>query len=337
MFLPLLVAATVAQEPVPTVMRHVALVPAESVAVHMAGSSAAPVSGGPVLPVVLVPGLVGSAYGFRHIIPDLAARGPVYVIDPLGTGSSSSPEDADYSLTAQSVRIGDVASALGVRRAIFACHSTGASMCYRLAHDRPGLVAGIVSINGGPTENVKTPGLSLALTFAPLISLFGGDGWARGKVEDGLKKSSADQSWVTDDVVLGYTAHYKGGVKAVLRTLKRMSDAKEPAPLAPMLPSIATPIHLLIGVGTTEGATKPEEIETLGTLPSFSVDSIAGAGQYIQEERPAAVVDAIGLMARLITPPPQPSVGRPTLRSPVAAEPPRPTSGGRPESSPPGG
>lgn len=334
MLLPLLVAAVAVQEPAPTVMRHVAIVPAESVAVHMAGSSVRQVSGRTELPLVIVPGMVGSAYSYRRIIPELAATRAVYVIDPLGTGSSSSPEDADYSLTAQSVRIAEVAAAIGLRKAVFVCHSTGAAICYRLAHERPGLVAGIVSINGGPAEEVKTPGLSLALTFAPLISLFGGDGWARGKVEDGLKKSSYDPSWVTDEVVLGYTAHYRGGVKAVLRTLKRMSDAKEPERLEPLLPDITAPVHLLVGAGSTTGATKPEEIETLGTLPFFSVDSIAGSGQYIQEERPDAVVAAIGLMSQLITPPPAPALGRPTIRPPATTDPPRPTSGGRPEAPP---
>jgi pimeloyl-ACP methyl ester carboxylesterase len=320
-------AAMFAQEPAPTVLRHVAPVPAESIAVHIAGSGVIQVSGGR-LPIVLVPGLLGSAYGFRHVIPELARTYTVYVIDPLGTGSSSAPEKADYSLTAQAGRVGDAVRALGIRRAIFACHSTGASMCYRLAHEQPALVAGIVSINGGPAESVKTPGLSFALTFAPLISLFGGEGWARGKVEDGLKKSSVDPAWVTDDVVRGYTAHYRGSVKDILKILKRMGDAKEPGPLAPLLPAITTPVHLLVGAGSTTGAIKPEEIATLGSLPALSIDSIHDAGQYIHEERPDAVIQAIHLMSRFATPPPSPVLGRPTITMPETADPPKRIGGG---------
>lgn len=323
----LMAAAMLAQEPAVPVLRHVAPVPAESIGVHIAGSGVTRVSGGR-LPVVLVPGLLGSAYGFRHVIPELARTNTVYVIDPLGTGSSSAPEKADYSLTAQAGRIGAATRALGIRRAVFACHSTGASMCYRLAHEQPGLVAGIVSINGGPAEAVKTPGLSFALTFAPLISLFGGEGWARGKVEDGLKKSSVDPAWVTEDVVRGYTAHYRGSVRDVLRILKRMSDAEEPGPLAPLLPAIRTPVHLLVGAGSATGAMKPDEITTLATLPALSIDSIHDAGQYIHEEQPAAVIQAIQLMSRFATAPPSPTVGRPTITVPETGEPPKRIGGG---------
>lgn len=321
----LMLAVLVAQAPAPaqTVMRQVSVGPDELIAVHMAGSGVSSVSGSPATPIVIVPGLLGSAYGFRRVIPDLARTGPVYVIDPLGTGDSSSPEDADYSLAAQANRIGQVVRAIGVRRAIFACQSTGAAMCFRLAHADPSLVAGIVSINGGPTESVKTPGLSLALTFAPLISLFGGDGWARGKVEDGLKKHAFDPSWVTDEVVRGYTAHYRNGVKPVLKTLKRMSDAKEPAPLAPMLPFISTPIQLLIGEANRESGVKPEEFPILATLPALTVDTIARAGEMIQEERPDAVIEAIRVMMRFTTPPPRPVVGRPTVDMPERPEHPR--------------
>jgi pimeloyl-ACP methyl ester carboxylesterase len=325
--LPVLMAAAMfAQEPAP-VLRHVAVVPAESVGVHIAGGGATQVSGDR-LPVVFVPGLLGSAYGFRHVIPDISKTNTVYVIDPLGTGSSSAPEKSDYSLTAQAGRIGEVARALGIRRAIFACHSTGASICYRLAHEQPGLVAGIVSINGGPAEAVRTPGLSFALTFAPLISLFGGEGWARGKVEDGLKKSSVDPAWVTDEIVRGYTAHYRGSVKDILRILKRMGDAKEPGPLAPLLPAIATPVHLLVGAGSTNGAIRAEELATLSTLPALSIDSIHDAGQYIHEERPDAVIDAIRLMSHLATAPPRPLVGRPTVTLPETGGPPKRIGGG---------
>jgi len=311
-----------------TILRDVLVAPAESIGVHMAGSSVTLVSASAQrLPLVLIPGLLGSSYGFRNIVPELSKTRPIYIIDPLGTGSSSSPEDADYSLTAQSARVAAAAAALGIRRALFACHSTGASVCYRLALSHPDLVAGIVSINGGPTEAVRTPGLSFALTFAPLIRLFGGDGWARGKVRDGLKKSSFDPSWVTEDVVQGYTAHYNG-VKAVLKTLKRMSDAKEPAPLAPQLRAVRAPVLLLVGAGSTTGAIAAEELETLSTLPSLMIDSIPDAGQYIHEERPDAVIAAIELMSRFTNPPPVPAVGRPTVSLPDPSETPRRTSGG---------
>src|SRR2546421_11339776 len=67
-----------------------ALSPAESVAVTVTGTGD---------PVVLVPGLFGSAFGYRAVIPLLTDAGyRAIVVEPLGIGSSARPEHADYSL-----------------------------------------------------------------------------------------------------------------------------------------------------------------------------------------------------------------------------------------------
>ncbi|MCI0436511.1 MAG: alpha/beta hydrolase [Gemmatimonadetes bacterium] len=271
--------------------QFVEVAPGDTIAVHVAGDDAAP-------PIVIVPGLLGSAYGFRNLVPPLIDTGyRVLIVDPLGTGDSPAPKYADYSLTAQADRIAAASRALGVRRAVFTCHAIGASMCYRLALRNADLVAGIVSINGGPAERLNTPGLSVALRFAPLIRLFGGNRIARGKVRDGLIDSSADPAWVTDEVVRGYTTMYHDGVGPVLSTLRRMSSAAEPEPLAPSLDDLARPVHLLVGAASRTGAIRAAEIDSLRAVPDLSVDSVAASGQYIHEEQPQAVLDAILAMA----------------------------------------
>src|SRR2546430_14530001 len=63
-----------------------ALSPAESVAVTVTGTGD---------PVVLVPGLFGSAFGYRAVIPLLTDAGyRAIVVEPLGIGSSARPEHA---------------------------------------------------------------------------------------------------------------------------------------------------------------------------------------------------------------------------------------------------
>src|SRR5581483_2251687 len=102
-------------------------------------------------PVVLIPGLFGSAFAYRGVIPKLTAAGyRVIVIEPLGVGSSARPERADYSLTAQADRIATALDQLGVVGAIVVAHAVGASIAYRLAYRRPELVRGIVALEGGP-------------------------------------------------------------------------------------------------------------------------------------------------------------------------------------------
>lgn len=268
----------------------VTVAPAESLSVHMLGSGR---------DVVLVPGMLGADYGFRHIVPSLAQEGTrVTIVNMLGTGASSRPEDADYSLTAHAVRLGLALDSLRIRRATLVCHSVGASICYRLAIQRPELVHAIVSINGGPTEEAGTPGLRMALRFAPLIRLFGGEGTARGKVRSGLRDTSADPSWATEEVVAGYTAAFGRDLAAVLATMKRFAHAKEPEPLAPRLGEITAPVLLLVG-GSPKRSIRDDEIELLmRVVPAIEMETVEGAGQYIHEEQPDAVVAASLRMVR---------------------------------------
>src|SRR5918997_3756218 len=64
--------------------------------------------------IVLVPGLFGSAFGYRHLLQLLPAAGfQAVVIEPLGVGRSPRPRRADYSLTAQADRLAAVLHAGG--------------------------------------------------------------------------------------------------------------------------------------------------------------------------------------------------------------------------------
>src|SRR6185437_15560958 len=92
-------------------------------------------------PVVLIPGIFGSAFSYRAITRPLAARGyQTIVIEPLGYGWSSHPKHADYSFAAQTERVSRALDQLGVTRALFVAQSTGAAIAFRLAIARPGLV-----------------------------------------------------------------------------------------------------------------------------------------------------------------------------------------------------
>src|ERR1051326_8802723 len=88
-------------------------------------------------PVAVVPGLFGGAFTFRKVVPLLAALGyrPI-VIEPLGTGFSSRPAKADYSLAAQANRLAAVLDSLNAGPVLVLAHSLGAAMAYRLALDR---------------------------------------------------------------------------------------------------------------------------------------------------------------------------------------------------------
>src|SRR5438876_10457828 len=135
----------------------VPVAPAESLSVEATGRGD---------PVVLIPGLFGSAFGFRKLVPLLVDAGyRAIVIEPLGIGSSARPEKANYSLTAQADRIAAVLDSLHVRAALLIAHSIGGSEAFRLAYRRPGLVRGLLSLEGGPAETGTPAALQRALRF----------------------------------------------------------------------------------------------------------------------------------------------------------------------------
>jgi pimeloyl-ACP methyl ester carboxylesterase len=266
--------------------RQITVAAGERLRVSVAG-------GGP--PVVLVPGLLGSAFGFRKLVEPLVASGyHVVVVEPLGIGGSAKPEAADYSLTAQADRIAAVLVALDLAPAIVVAHSVSASMALRLAARHPERVRAIVSLDGGPTEAAATPGFRRAMRFAFLIKLFGGTKRIEGIVRSTLEQRSADPRWVTDEVVAGYMSAGARDLDATLTALRQIAKAREPEPLRPRLSEVRCPVRLVIGTAPHEGGISPAEIALLQErLSDFSIDRVASAGHFVFEEKPEAVLAAI--------------------------------------------
>lgn len=217
----------------------------------------------------------------------------VIVIEPLGVGSSGRPRNADYSLTAQALRAAGVLDSLHVGTALVVAHSTGAAIAYRLAVVHPAAVRGIVSLEGGPVEQVGTPGLRRALSWAPLLRLLGA-GAMRGRVAAQLRAASGDPSWVTDSVVDLYAAGPTRDLGATLRALKRMVTAVEPWPLMPALCRIRVPVHLVLGAAPHQSGPSDADVARLAEgVPQFTFERWDGVGHYPFAEAPGRVVDAV--------------------------------------------
>lgn len=265
---------------------EIPLTPAESLHVEISGAGD---------PVVLIPGIFGSAFGFRTLVPLLTERGyRTIVIEPLGIGGSARPPRADYSLTAQADRVAAVLDTLGVQQALVVGHSVGGSEAFRLAYRRPDLVKAMITIEGGPAETAATPAFKRAMRFAPWIKLLGGVRLIRRKIRNILIASSGDAKWVTAEVVDGYTAAAARNLDATLKAFVAMAGARERVKLEPHLSEIRCPVLLLVGGARHEGDVSDEEVVLLErVLPHFTLDSVPGAGHFIYEERPDAVLGAL--------------------------------------------
>ena len=270
------------------VVRQIQVAPGELLRVTVTGSGE---------PVVLIPGIFGGAYGYRKIVGPLVQRGyRCIVIEPLGYGRSSYPEGADYSFTAQAKRVGQVLDSLGIHQALFIANSTGAAITLRVALAHPDLVRGILSIDGGPVESAATPGMKKAFRFGGLITkLAVNEGKLRHDVRNEIVKNSGDTTWVTQKVVREYTAGQAADVDGAIDAFRSMSRSKESASLRDQLHEIQVPVRLLMGGVSHPSGVKTDEQELLADkIPDFALESVAGSGQYVQEEQPDAVLKALG-------------------------------------------
>lgn len=251
-------------------------------------------------PVVLIPGLFGAAFGYRRIVGPLAGLGyRAIVVEPLGFGWSAHPRRANYSLTAQTARVAAVLDSLGIRQALIIAHSTGASIALRLAYDRPDLVEGILSIDGGPAETAATPGLRRAMRFGGMLTkaLLQPDAF-RGEVRREIVANSSDTSWVTPEVVAGYTKGATADLSGAIDAWQGMAQSVESESLLARLGDCKVPVRLLLGAVPHQSGVGAEQIALLAQrLPDFSADSVPGSGQYIQEEQPEAVLAALEKLA----------------------------------------
>ena len=273
---------------------HVAVAPHESLTVR----STRPVSSvedSLGAPVILLPGLLGGTFGFRKVTPDLAAAGhATYAIEPLGVGSSSHPDDGDYSLDAQADRIAVVLDTFHVTNAVIVGSNFGASVALRLAYRHPERVAAVLLLDGGPVDRSSTGGASIAMRMAPVLKFFGARGMARRRIADALREYSADPAWVTDGVVEEYAKPIVNDLGGAARVLSEMRRASINTPLAELLWQIRQPVRLLVGSANRRGGIEGSETTLLRQrIPDFAVDSVANSGAYLHEEQPQIVVRAI--------------------------------------------
>jgi pimeloyl-ACP methyl ester carboxylesterase len=252
-------------------------------------------------PLVLIPGIFGGAFGYRRITGPLVARGyQTIVIEPLGYGSSSHPKNADYSFSAQTVRVAQTLDRLGVKRALFVAQSSGAAIAFRLAILRPGLVRGLLSIDGGPAESAATPGMKKAFKLGGgLVKFAMNESKLRHDVRREIVRNSGDTSWVTDAVIRAYTAGQTTDMNGSIDAFQQMSKSKERDSLQDRLHQCSAPVRLLVGTVPHPAEVGSEQRELLRErLPNFRADTVRGSGQYIQEEQPAVVLAAVAGLDR---------------------------------------
>jgi pimeloyl-ACP methyl ester carboxylesterase len=287
-----LALARPASLPDSAVVRDIAVAPGETLRTTSVGQGD---------PVVLIPGLFGAAYGYRAVTKALVNKGyRCIVVEPLGYGWSSHPKKADYSFTAQTRRVGDALDSLGVVRTLVVAQSTGAAIAFRLAVARPSLVSGVLAIDGGPAESPSTPGMRKAFKFGGFVAKLAMDEtMLREEVRREIVRNSGDTTWITDALIRHYTAGQAADLSGSIDAFHRMAKSTKPEPLTDELHQFTGPVRLLLG-GVEHPAEVPDEQRELlrDRLTDFAADTVPGSGQFINEEQPKVVVDAVAKLQR---------------------------------------
>jgi pimeloyl-ACP methyl ester carboxylesterase len=253
-------------------------------------------------PIVLIPGVFGGAFGYRKITGPLVAQGyRTVVVEPLGYGSSSHPKKSDYSYGAQSERVARTLDQMGIKRALIVAQSSGAAIAFRLAVERPDLVRGLLSIDGGPAESAATPGMKKAFKFGGgLVKLMMDEDMLRQKVRHQIVENSGDTTWVTDAVIRRYTAGQTADLGGSIDAFHQMAKSKESSSLADRLQQCLAPVLLLLGTVAHPAEVPDDQRALLKTkLRSFNTETVRGAGQFIHEEQPAVVLAAVTRLNRI--------------------------------------
>lgn len=252
--------------------------------------------------VVIIPGLSGCVYGFRKVTPLLHDQGlRTIIIEPLGVGESSRPGKADYTMTAQAARIGAVLDSLSIRRAVFVGQGIGGAMVFRLAVERPELLAGFVSIEAGAAESTISNQTGRSLMVAKAVAKLGGKSILRDRFAENLKEGSGDDSWIDRRTLGRYFRGFGRDISATLNALTAMSEQAEPWSITPRLPEIQIPVVVLLGTAPHAGAMAPQDVDILRDgLGEVEFRDVSGAGHFIYEEQPQVVADVVAeLVAKL--------------------------------------
>jgi pimeloyl-ACP methyl ester carboxylesterase len=112
-------------------------------------------------------------------------------------------------------------------------------------------------------------------------------------------RNSGDTTWITDALIRHYTAGQAADLSGSIDAFHRMAKSTKPEPLTDDLHQFTGPVRLLLG-GVEHPSEIPDEQRELlrDRLPDFAADTVPGSGQFINEEQPKVVVDAVAKLRR---------------------------------------
>ena len=158
--------------------------------------------------IVLIHGLGGSTFSWRHNAPFFASQGyRVVSLDMKGFGLSYKDFASDYSHPEQAGLLAQVLARLGIDRAYFVGHSMGTSVMLHFAHLYPEKVLGLISVDGAVSLHEGASYPFALLNFGPfrrIGEVFLTRYATKERIGQILRSTYYRQDIVTAEVIDGY-------------------------------------------------------------------------------------------------------------------------------------
>lgn len=247
---------------------------------------------GPVL--LLIHGTGASTHSWRDFAPLMARHFRVVAADLPGHAFTDTPSAAPMSLPGMSNALAQLVDALGLDVALCIGHSAGAAIAARMVLDRRIAPGALVSINGAflPLDGVPGllfPPVARLMAATPLASkLFAWRASDRAAVQRLIEGTGS----VLDATGIELYARLVRDQRHAAGALAMMAQW-DLRPLLRELPSLQTPLVLLVGVN--DRAVPPAQARRVRALLPQAAEPILlqRMGHLAHEERPADVALAV--------------------------------------------
>ena len=241
-------------------------------------------------PVVLVHGTPSWSYVWRGVVPSLAERFSVYLLDLVGYGDSERRDGQDMSVAAQSRALAELLDFWALERPALIGHDIGGSVVLR-AH----------LVEGHPASRLALLDAAVLLPWNTPATVHMREHLEAYKTMPGhiyervvsAHLATAVHRPLEPERLDAYLRPWRGqaGQAAYFRKIEQWRD-EDMAVLTPLLGTVDVPVLVLWGAEDTW--LSPETGERLAAeIPGARLELIDGAGHFAMEDEPTAVAEKL--------------------------------------------
>jgi pimeloyl-ACP methyl ester carboxylesterase len=242
-------------------------------------------------PVIGIPGFGGNVREWDEAFVYLNACFSLTVVDPLGSGLSDRPYEADYSHSVQAHRLFGLMDALGIERAHLIGHSWGANIASHMALSQPGRVQSLVLLTPGFFRPTSFPIADLLLRIPPVRRAVRVGIHLTISLERRIATNYVDPDRVPPDLIERWrpameTPRWADAYLLPLRD-SRTNDIRQ------RLSELKMPVQIIFAEKDRVFPPKTQLASTRAALPHAVIHTIPDAAHHVLIERPEIVYGTV--------------------------------------------